>query len=387
MDQPNKLSNTPATDDTQPSPAANASAEQAYPAQQPSDSAQPAPAQQAPYGAAGQVPYGAQPNPAQQTPYGAAGQAPYGAQPNPTQQPYGAQAQPSPTQQTPYGAAGQAPYGAQPNPTQQPYGAAGQVPYGVQPNPAQQPYSPYGTAQQPYPYMAAQPQKKKLSAGKIVAIVVSVLVVLGLLFGVGGFLFARKALSPQTQLAAYAESGDFATLMGVCDLYDTFLMSIGDTAGLQSCFAEVTRDPDLFYNTFPSTSCADIYENAFACYNTFMADYFVLMLQNGDYDNYVRVFTEKMLEYDPVTEYYYMTSSTFVSYIDNDYFVPTDEQAQVIVRGFDALIAASTSYEEMYLNLEEYYDCCMALGLQEQAYAIAEQMHQFESANTGWAAA
>ena len=373
MDQPNKLPNTPATDDTQPSPAANASAEQAYPAQQPSDSAQPAPAQQAPYGAAGQIPYGAQPNPAQQTPYGAAGQAPYGAQPNPTQQPYGA--------------AGQAPYGAQPNPTQQPYGAAGQVPYGVQPNPAQQPYIPYGTAQQPYPYMTAQPQKKKLSAGKIVAIVVSVLVVLGLLFGIGGFLFARKALSPQTQLAAYAESGDFATLMGVCDLYDTFLMSIGDTAGLQSCFAEVTRDPDLFYNTFPSTSCADIYENAFACYNTFMADYFVLMLQNGDYDNYVRVFTEKMLEYDPVTEYYYMTSSTFVSYIDNDYFVPSEEQAQVIVRGFDALIAASTSYEEMYLNLEEYYDCCMALGLQEQAYAIAEQMHQFESANTGWAAA
>lgn len=350
MDQPNKLPNTPATDDTQPSPAANASAEQAYPAQQPSDSAQ-----QAPYGAAGQIPYGAQPNPAQQTPYGAAGQAPYGAQPNPTQQPYG---------------------------------AAGQIPYGAQPaNPAQQPYIPYGTAQQPYPYMAAQPQKKKLSAGKIVAIVVSVLVVLGLLFGVGGFLFARKALSPQTQLAAYAESGDFATLMGVCDLYDTFLMSIGDTAGLQSCFAEVTRDPDLFYNTFPSTSCADIYENAFACYNTFMADYFVLMLQNGDYDNYVRIFTEKMLEYDPVTEYYYMTSSTFVYYIDNDYFVPSEKQAQVIVRGFDALIAASTSYEEMYLNLEEYYDCCMALGLQEQAYAIAEQMHQFESANTGWAAA
>lgn len=368
MDQPNKLPNTPATDDTQPSPAANASAEQAYPAQQPSDSAQPAPAQQAPYGAAGQISYDAQPNPAQQMPYGA-------------------QAQPSPTQQPPYGAAGQAPYGAQPNPTQQPYGAAGQVPYGVQPNPAQQPYIPYGTAQQPYPYMAAQPQKKKLSAGKIVAIVVSVLVVLGLLFGVGGFLFARKALSPQTQLAAYAESGDFATLMGVCDLYDTFLMSIGDTAGLQSCFAEVTRDPDLFYNTFPSTSCADIYENAFACYNTFMADYFVLMLQNGDYDNYVRIFTEKMLEYDPVTEYYYMTSSTFVYYIENDYFVPTEEQAQVIVRGFDALIAASTSYEEMYLNLEEYYDCCMALGLQEQAYAIAEQMHQFESANTGWAAA
>lgn len=345
MDQPNKLPNTPATDDTQPSPAANASAEQAYPAQQPSDSAQ-----QAPYGAAGQVPYGAQPNPAQQMPYGA-------------------QAQPNPAQQPPYGAAGQIPYGAQPA------------------NPAQQPYIPYGTAQQPYPYMAAQPQKKKLSAGKIVAIVVSVLVVLGLLFGVGGFLFARKALSPQTQLAAYAESGDFATLMGVCDLYDTFLMSIGDTVGLQSCFAEVTRDPDLFYNTFPSTSCADIYESAFACYNTFMADYFVLMLQNGDYDNYVRVFTEKMLEYDPVTEYYYMTSSTFVSYIDNDYFVPSDEQAQVIVRGFDALIAASTSYEEMYLNLEEYYDCCMALGLQEQAYAIAEQMHQFESANAGWAAA
>lgn len=356
MDQPNKLPNPSATEDMQPNPAENAPAEQAYPAQQPSDSAQPAPAQQAPYGAAGQIPYGAQPaNPAQ-PPYGAAGQVPYGVQPNPAQQ-------------TPYGAAGQIPYGAQPA------------------NPAQQPYIPYGTAQQPYPYMAAQPQKKKLSAGKIVAIVVSVLVVLGLLFGVGGFLFARKALSPQTQLAAYAESGDFATLMGVCDLYDTFLMSIGDTVGLQSCFAEVTRDPDLFYNTFPSTSCADIYENAFACYNTFMADYFVLMLQNGDYDNYVRIFTEKMLEYDPVTEYYYMTSSTFVSYIDNDYFVPTEEQAQVIVRGFDALIAASTSYEEMYLNLEEYYDCCMALGLQEQAYAIAEQMHQFESANTGWAAA
>ena len=345
MDQPNKLPNTPATDDTQPSPAANASAEQAYPAQQPSDSAQPAPAQQAPYGAAGQIPYGAQPNPAQ-PPYGAQGQVPYGAQPNPAQQ--------------------------------SPYGAAGQIPYGAQPaNPAQQPYPP----------MAAQPQKKKLSAGKIVAIAVSVLVVLGLLFGVGGFLFARKALSPQTQLAAYAESGDLGTLMGVCDLYDTFLMSIGDTAGLQSCFAEVTRDPDLFYDTFPSTSCADIYESAFACYNTFMADYFVLMLQNGDYDNYVHVFTEKMLEYDPVTEYYYMTSSTFVYYIENDYFVPTEEQAQVIVRGFDALIAASTSYEEMYLNLEEYYDCCMALGLQEQAYAIAEQMQQFESANTGWAAA
>ena len=356
MDQPNKLPNPSATEDMQPNPAANAPAEQTYPAQQPSDSAQPAPAQQAPYGAAGQVPYGAQPSPAPQMPYGAQAQPTYGAQPSPTQQP--------------------------------PYGAAGQIPYGAQPaNPAQQPYIPYGTAQQPYPPMAAQPQKKKLSAGKIAAIVVSVLVVLGLLFGVGGFLFARKALSPQTQLAAYAESGDLGTLMGVCDLYDTFLMSIGDTAGLQSCFAEVTRDPDLFYNTFPSTSCADIYENAFACYNTFMADYFVLMLQNGDYDNYVRIFTEKMLEYDPVTEYYYMTSSTFVYYIENDYFVPTDEQAQVIVRGFDALIAASTSYEEMYLNLEEYYDCCIALGLQEQAYAIAEQMHQFESANTGWAAA
>ena len=353
MDQPNKLPNPPATDDTQPSPAANASAEQAYPAQQPSDSAQ-----QAPYGAAGQIPYGAQPNPAPQTPYGAAGQAPYGAQ-----------AQPSPTQQPPYGAAGQIPYGAQPA------------------NPAQQPYIPYGTAQQPYPYMAAQPQKKKLSAGKIVAIVVSVLVVLGLLFGVGGFLLIREALSPQTQLELYYDSGDLGALIDTCDLYDTFLMSIGDTVGLQSCFAEVTRAPDLFYNTFPSTSCADIYENAFACYNTFMADYFVLMLQNGDYDNYVRVFTEKMLEYDPVTEYYYITSSTFVYYIENDYFVPTEEQAQVIVRGFDALIAASTSYEEMYLNLEEYYDCCMALGLQEQAYAIAEQMHQFESANAGWAAA
>ena len=174
MDQPNKLPNTPATDDTQPSPAANASAEQAYPAQQPSDSAQPAPAQQAPYGAAGQIPYGAQPNPAQQTPYGAAGQAPYGAQPNPTQQPYG---------------------------------AAGQVPYGVQPNPAQQPYIPYGTAQQPYPYMAAQPQKKKLSAGKIVAIVVSVLVVLGLLFGVGGFCSHARHSRPKPSLRRMPSPG------------------------------------------------------------------------------------------------------------------------------------------------------------------------------------
>ena len=368
--EPNMNPNTPSPDERPAASAESAPNTVVPPAEQPAE-----PAFANPSAAQEQVPYGTQPNPAQQ-PYGTPGQIPYGVQPNPAQQPYGAQ--------------GQVPYGVQPNPAQQPYGTQGQVPYGVQPNPAQQPYSAQGQVPynaQPYPYMAAQPPKKKHKAGKVVAIVVSVLVVLCILFGVGGYLLVRTTLSPQTQLTLYRESGDLGMLMEACDLYDTFLMKIDNKEDLQACFAEAVRDADSFYATFPSTSCVDVYDSAYDAYSMFMADYLTLMLQNGDYNNYVTVFTQKMLEYNYTDDHYYMSSATFTAYIERSYFTPTDEQAQVIVRGFDALIAASTSYEEMYLNLEEYYDCCIALGLQDQADAIAAQIEQFENLSTGWGAA
>lgn len=300
------------------------------------------------------------PQPLQDPPqYTANTETHYTANPNPvpnhqsqyTAQPYAPQG----TQQAPF-VTGQMPQNGQ-----QPYG---QAPYGQQPNF-------YGAPGQGYPYAPGQPPKKS-STGKIVGIVIGCIVgVLVLLF----IIIGVTAPSAEDKVEDYRQSGNLADLIDACDLYDDDIGygTLEDTAAAESCFAEALADTKVFLRAFDAAECVSYYEDADAAYNIMMADYLYLMLENGHYDEYVSVFTKKMLEYS-ATGSYYMDTYTLQSYVEKERITLNDEQKQVIVRGFDALIAASATDYEKELNLKEYYEFCEVLGLYDKADAIEEEL-------------
>ena len=283
------------------------------------------------------------PNAASVPPYG---QAPYG----------------QPQTPPPYG---QAPY-AQPQ-TPPPYGQPqAQPPYG-QPPYGQGAYPP----PTPYPVYPPVPPKKRMSTGKIIGIV------LGCVFGVFLLLVAVSVASfvsmtnPDKHLEAYQQSGDLADLIDACDAYDTKIAFLDDTVEAEACFAEALSDTKAFLRTFPNADCAGLYSDEEAAYNIFMSDYLYLLLLNGKEEEYTQVFTKKMLERS-ASGNYYMDSYTFTGFVEDGVFTLNEEQKQVVYQGFDMLVAASSTEEERYLNLQEYYDCCEAFG----DYAKADEIEQ-----------
>lgn len=293
------------------------------------------------------------PNAAPVPPYGQPQTPPYG------QQPYGQSQTPPPYGQQFYGQSQTPPPYGQPQ-AQPPYG---QPPYG------QGAYPPSA----PYPVYPPVPPKKRMSTGKIIGIVLGcVFGVFLLLVGIGVASFVSMT-NPDKHLEAYQQSGDLADLIDACDAYDTKIAFIGDTVAAEACFAEALSDTKAFLRAFPNADCAGLYSDEEAAYNIFMSDYLYLLLLNGKEEEYTQVFTQKMLERS-ASGNYYMDSYTFTGFVEDGVFTLNEEQKQVVYQGFDMLVAASSTAEEQYLNLQEYYDCCEAFGDYDKADEIEQRL-------------
>ena len=273
---------------------------------------------------------------------------------------------------------GQAPYG-QPQ-TPPPYG---QAPYGQPQTPPPYGQPPYGQGAYPpptpYPVYPPVPPKKRMSTGKIVGIV------LGCIFGIFLLLVAVSVASfvsmtnPDKHLEAYQQSGDLADLIDACDAYDTKIAFIGNTVEAEACFAEALSDTKAFLRAFPNADCADLYSDEEAAYNILMSDYLYLLLLNGKEEEYTQVFTKKILERS-ASGNYYMDSYTFTGFVEDGVFTLSEGQKQVVYQGFDMLVAASSTAEEQYLNLQEYYDCCEAFGDYDKADEIEQRLNASNAA-------
>ncbi len=230
----------------------------------------------------------------------------------------------------------------------------------------------YGQPQYPVqPYAPGQPPKKK-SVGKTVAIVIACVFGINLLlFGIA--IASTLLQSPDKKIEAYEQSGNLADLIDACDIYDNTIASLDDTQTAEKYFAIALSDTKAFYRAFDSAECVDYYDNSRAAYNQLMADWLYLLLQNEQYDKYVSVFTQKMAEYSPSGEYY-MDSYAFANFVETDYFELTDEQKQVTLRAFDALIEIAEDDEERRMNLKEYYDFCESLGMYDRADEIEREL-------------
>ena len=299
----------------------------------------------------------------------------------PPASPYAPSAVPPVPNAAPVPPYGQAPYGQPQTPppygqqfygqsqTPPPYGQPqAQPPYG-QPAYGQGAYPPSA----PYPVYPPVPPKKRMSTGKIIGIV------LGCVFGVFLLLVAVSVASfvsmtnPEKYLEAYQQSGDLADLIDACDAYDTKIAFISDTVEAEACFAEALSDTKTFLRTFPNADCAGLYSDEEAAYNIFMSDYLYLLLLNGKEEEYTQVFTQKMLERS-ASGNYYMDSYTFTGFVEDGVFTLNEEQKQVVYQGFDMLVAASSTAEEQYLNLQESYDCCEAFGDYDKADEIEQRL-------------
>lgn len=259
------------------------------------------------------------------------------------------------------------------------YGQSQTPPYG-QPQ-AQPPYGrpPYGQPQNqtPYPVYPPVPPKKRMSTGKIIGIVLGCVFGLFLLLvGIGVASFVSMT-NPDKHLEAYQQSGDLADLIDACDAYDTKITFIGDTVEAEVCFGQALSDTKAFLRAFPNADCAGLYSDEEAAYNIFMSDYLYLLLLNGKEEEYTQVFTQKMLERS-ASGNYYMDSYTFTGFVEDGIFTLSEGQKQVVYQGFDMLVAASSTDEERYLNLQEYYDCCEAFG----DYDKADEIEQILDGNT-----
>lgn len=269
---------------------------------------------------------------------------------------------------------GQAPYG-QPQ-TSPPYG---QAPYGQPqtPPPYGQPAYGQGVYPQPAPYPGYPPvpPKKRMSAGKIVGIV------LGCVFGVFLLLVAVGVASfvsmtnPDKHLEAYQQSGDLADLIDACDAYDTKIAFISDTVEAEACFAEALADTEAFHRAFPNSECASDFEgDPNYYYNMFLADYLYLMLLNGNNEQFTWVFTQKMTERSSSGRYY-MSFNTFLSYVENGLFVLSPEQEQVVYQGLEMLVAESETQERQQINLMYYFKCCEVFGDYDKADEIEQRLN------------
>lgn len=212
-----------------------------------------------------------------------------------------------------------------------------------------------------------------MSTGKIIGIVLGcVFGVFLLLVGIGVAFFVSMT-NPDKHLEAYQQSGDLADLIDACDAYDTKIAFLSDTVAAEACFAEALSDTKAFLRTFPNADCAGLYSDEEAAYNIFMSDYLYLLLLNGKEEEYTQVFTQKMLERS-ASGNYYMDSYTFTGFVEDGVFTLNEEQKQVVYQGFDMLVAASSTAEEQYLNLQEYYDCCEAFGDYDKADEIEQRL-------------
>lgn len=282
----------------------------------------------------------------------------------------------------------QAPFGQTPYPQQPIYPPNGyaNAPYPPQGNYTQPPYAPntppvYGQPQYPAQpsYAPGQPPKKQ-SAGKIAAIVIACVVAVNLLIGVV-FFAVFFGQSPDKKIKAYEQSGDLADLIAACDIYDNTIASLSDTQTAEKYFELALTDTKAFLRAFDNSECADYYNSSNAAYNQMMADWLYLMLKNGQYDKYVSVFAQKMKEYSPSGDYY-MDSYTFAGFVESGYFELTEEQKQVALRGFDALLELSEDDSEHRMNLKEYYDFCESLGMYDRADEIEQQIRESEALPT-----
>lgn len=282
------------------------------------------------------------------------------------------------------GTSPQEPFGQQPFSSQQqpvyPTNGYQNAPYPPQGNYGQQPYAPntppmYGQQQYPaQPAFAPGQLPKKKSTAKTVLIVIACVIAVNLLF-FGTIIAAYMGQSPDKKIEAYEQSGNLADLIAVCDIYDNSIATLSDTQTAEKYFELALSDTKAFLRAFDNSECADYYNSSDAAYNQLMADWLYLMLQNGQYDKYVSVFTQKMKEYSPSGEYY-MDSYTFADFVESGYFELTDEQKQVTLRGFDALIEKSEDDRERIMNLKEYYDFCESLGLYDKADEIEQQLQE-----------
>lgn len=276
--------------------------------------------------------------------------------------------------QAPYGQPQTPPYGQKfygQSQTPPPYGQPqAQPPYG-QPAYGQGAYPP----PTPYPVYPPVPPKKRMSAGKIVGIVLGcVFGVFLLLVGIGVASFVSMT-NPDKHLEAYQQSGDLADLIDACDAYDTKIAFISDTVEAEACFAEALADTEAFHRAFPNSECASDFEgDPNYYYNMFLADYLYLMLLNGNNEQFTRVFTQKMTERSSSGRYY-MSFNTFLSYVENGLFVLTPEQEQVVYQGLEMLVAESETQERQQINLMYYFKCCEVFGDYDKAEEIEQRLN------------
>lgn len=308
----------------------------------------------------------AQPLTAEQTPF---------ASTTPPQSPYTQPGAPNPV--PPQAPVTPPPYtqgAVPPVPNAAPVPPYGQSPYTQPQTPPSYGQPPYGQGAYPppngYPVYPPAPQKKKMSAGKIIGIVLGCFFGIFLLLVVVGVVAVFSSANPEKKVEAYRQSGELADLIDACDAYDTQITFVNDSAAAEACFAEALADTKAFHRAFPDAECTGLYsDDAEVAYNIFMADYLYLMLVNGNNEQYTQVFTQKMMERS-ASGNYYMDSYTFVGYVEDGIFELTDAQKQVVYQGFDALVAASTTPDERTMNLQEYYDCCESFGDYDKADEI-----------------
>lgn len=279
--------------------------------------------------------------------------------------------------QSPYGNQGQpySPYSyGQPQ-----YNQQNPNPYTGQGNPpvinGQPQYNQYG---QPLysdgynPYIT--PPKRKSKVGLIIGITAAAIFLLIIGFFTVCFIF-NKEISVNAAVGVYNETQDFSDLIDVCNAYNDALVSLDADEALKAeeYYTLLMSDMSKFKYSYNHSDSANYYDNDNEALNILAADYFYLMLKNGNPGKYISEFTRMMMECSP-SDTYYIDSYTFVGNISAEVYQLNDEQKLTVLQGFDNLVAQSTTEYERYLNLQEYYDCCEALGIYDKAEEIAARL-------------
>lgn len=218
----------------------------------------------------------------------------------------------------------------------------------------------------------AAPVKRKSNA-KIITAVVAIIAFFLVAFCAVIFFAAPNA---DEYVEQYEQTGNLSNLIDACDAYDTTITNISDMPKAQEHFRTALADTKAFLRAFPNSECKDYYESDIDAYNLLVADYYFIMIKNGDYDNFISEFIKRMKEVSPSD--YYTDSYTFVSCVSDETLPLTQEEKDVVLHGFDMLITMSETDEEKLLNLQEYYDCCESFGLYDKADVIAGQIESIK---------
>lgn len=232
--------------------------------------------------------------------------------------------------------------------------------------------SPYQNAPYPngtYQKLPYMPQKKNSNKLLIPIIIIAFIAFFAIGYGVVSIAF------PDTDnyIATFEQSGQMTDLINLCNAYDTNIMTITDTATAESYFEKALFDTKEFMRAFHQASCASQFTDENEAYNIFVADYFYLMIKNGNYDKFNYIFTDKMLEVSPTGDYY-IDSYTFLNFYDEGYFEFTVDEKLAVLRGFEALVNNSTTEDERRMNLQEYYDFCESFELYDKADEVEKML-------------